>query len=85
MRSRRLVSFPPRLGHNNYIREEVTSDAPYPYKVNGQLVDYEFKLKHGSSEKKFQIDKISNSEFTDVSLDWLVHAVQIIICCAERV
>lgn len=61
------MSFYLARGTDNYGHEEVTTDAQHPYKVNGQLVDYELKLKHGSSEKKFQIDKISNSPFTDVS------------------
>ena len=40
----------------------------HPYKVNNQMVDYELKLKHGASEKFFQVDKISNAPFTDVSI-----------------
>ena len=47
--------------------EEVIQNIAHPYKVNNQFVDYEFKLRHGASEKKFQVDKVSNAKFTDVS------------------
>ncbi|KAJ3553338.1 hypothetical protein NM688_g3667 [Phlebia brevispora] len=51
---------------------EVSTDVQHPYKVNDQLVDYELTLKHGSSEKKFPMDRISNTPFTDREFDRLV-------------
>lgn len=38
-----------------------------PYKVNDRLIDQAVELKHGKSMKSFNMDRISNSQFTRVS------------------
>ncbi|KAF9045520.1 hypothetical protein BJ165DRAFT_1415491 [Panaeolus papilionaceus] len=49
---------------------EVSNLAPdlvKPYKVNEQVVNQAFELKHGASTKIFNMDKVSNGPFTDVT------------------
>ncbi|PPR03365.1 hypothetical protein CVT24_012490 [Panaeolus cyanescens] len=54
---------------------EISNLAPdlvKPYKVNEQIVNQAFELKHGASTKVFNMDKVSNGGFTDREFDRLV-------------
>lgn len=46
---------------------DLAPDLVKPYKVNEQVVNQAFELKHGASTKIFNMDKVSNGPFTDVS------------------
>lgn len=45
---------------------DLVSDGVKPYKVNDRAINHAVELKHGKSIKVFNMDRISNSPFTDV-------------------
>jgi hypothetical protein len=47
---------------------DLVSDGVKPYKVNDRAINHAVELKHGKSIKVFNMDRISNSPFTDVRL-----------------
>ncbi|THH28641.1 hypothetical protein EUX98_g5546 [Antrodiella citrinella] len=50
--------------------------APKPYPINDQTVNQEITLKHGSAARNWNMDKISNSSFTEREFDRLVKVCQ---------
>ncbi|KDQ19023.1 hypothetical protein BOTBODRAFT_28502 [Botryobasidium botryosum FD-172 SS1] len=49
-------------------------DLVRPYKVNDQTVNQTLDLRHGTAQKCWQMDKVSNSPFTEREFARLVHA-----------
>lgn len=56
------------------------ADCVKPYKVNDQMVNQEFELKHGKSSKFFLMDKVSNGPFESKEFERLTK-----VCNAEDV
>lgn len=50
------------------------SETPVkPYKINDRMIDLALDLKHGKAQKAFNMDRISNSQFTKREYDRLVY------------
>jgi len=49
-------------------------DLVRPYKINDQIVNQTLDLRHGSATKCWQMDKVSNSPFTEREFTRLMHA-----------
>lgn len=47
---------------------ELAVETVKPYKVNERIVNQAVVLKHGKSTKIFNMDRISNAQFTDVRI-----------------
>jgi hypothetical protein len=47
--------------------KDLAADLVKPYKINDTTVNQAFELKHGKSIRVFNMDKVSNGLFVDVS------------------
>lgn len=47
--------------------KDLAVDLVKPYKINETTVNQAFELKHGKSIRVFNMDKVSNGPFVDVS------------------
>jgi len=54
---------------------DLASDLVKPYRVNEKLVNQAFELKHGKSQKTFNMDKVSNGPFLEVGFDSCLNRV----------
>jgi len=52
---------------------DLAPDFVKPYMVNDKMTNQAFELKHGKSTRTFNMDKVSNGPFTDVS--WVEYRV----------
>jgi RNA polymerase-associated protein RTF1 len=47
-------------------REDLGADLVKPYPVNNQMMNQTLELRHGKAVKAWPMDRISDSQFTDV-------------------
>ncbi|KAI0061235.1 hypothetical protein BV25DRAFT_1917187 [Artomyces pyxidatus] len=56
--------------------EDLHSDLVKPYKINDQMLNQLFLIKHGHSVNKFPMDKVSNSTFTQREFERIIRVCQ---------